>query len=103
LFESIQTEGAHLRLRNAAFYPLAAFLFAQAYFTVYPLLPRVPAALFWLVAAVLLAGCVSGAVAIARAARGVRLRGLVLGWFIAAMVVELVCVWLFLALTFPWL
>ncbi|MFP5246435.1 MAG: hypothetical protein ACLGH0_07040 [Thermoanaerobaculia bacterium] len=85
-----------MRLRNAAVAPMAAFLFAQVYFTIYPLLPRVPAALFWFVAAVLLAGVVTGAVLIIRAAeRNV--------WLIAATAAELLCLWQLLSMVVPWL
>jgi hypothetical protein len=103
LFESIPTDAAHVRIRNAALAPLAAFLFVQVYFTLYPLLPRVPAALFWFIVLVLFAGVVAGAVMLVRAVRGQRLRGAALAWFIAAIAFEIVTAWLCLTLTFPWL
>jgi hypothetical protein len=103
MFESIQSEGPPERLRNAAFPPMAAFLVAQLYFAIYPLFERVPAALFWAVDAILLAGAVAGAIAIVRIVRSATIRGNAIGWLVVAILVELLCVWLFLALTFPWL
>jgi hypothetical protein len=40
MFESVEPEGVPERLRNAAVAPMAAFLFAQLYFTLYPLADR---------------------------------------------------------------
>ena len=99
MFESVQHEDAGQRLRNAAIAPLAAFLFALAYLAFYPLLPSVPAILFWFVDAVVLAGAVMGCVAIARAAR----RGAALGWLVGACIVELVCLAVWVLMTFPWI
>ncbi len=90
-------------MRNAALVPLATFFFAQLYFTFYPLLTRVPEALFWTVVAIVFSGAVAGVVLIASAARGERMRGRALAWFIAAVVCELICVRQLLAMTLPWL
>jgi hypothetical protein len=103
MFESVSAESVPERLRNAAVAPMAAFLFAQLYFALYPLFTRVPAALFWSVDAIVLAGAVVGAVAIARVARAESMRGRAAVWLVIAIAVELLCAWLFLALTFPWL
>ena len=103
MFESIQAEGAAVRLRNAAIVPMAAYLFALAYLTLYPLLERVPAAVFWLVPLVLLAGAVTGAVLIFRIVRTTRMREGGAGWLVAATLIELLCVWQFLMMTVPWL
>lgn len=78
-------------------------LFTVIYLTVYPLLPRVPAALFWSVVALLLLGAVAGAVAIIRALRNGRPRGTAVGWLVAAVAIELICTRLFLWFTLPWL
>ena len=82
---------------------MAAFLFAQGYFSVYPLLPSVPAALFWFVVAVLFAGVVAGCIALVRVTRAERVRGIALAWLAGAIVVELVCLAQFLSMTVPWL
>ncbi len=75
-------------------------LLTIVYLTVYPLLPRVPAPLFWVVVAVLFLGAVAGGVAIVRALRG---GGSAIGWLMAAMAMELVCVRVFLWFGLPWL
>lgn len=103
MFESIQTEDAAARFRSAAMPPLIAFAIALLYFTVYPLLPRVPALLFWSVVAVLVAGSIGGVVAIAGAVRRERPRARAVAWLVAASLVELLCARTLLALTFPWL
>ena len=103
MFESIQPPDAAARLRAAAVPPLAAFLVALGYFTLYPLLARVPAALFWTIAVVVLAGAVAGVVGIVRVIRGERIRGRAIGWLVLAAAITLVCARLFLSLTFPWL
>jgi hypothetical protein len=103
VFESIQAESAGVRLRNAAVFPMAAYLFTLAYLTLYPLLERVPAALFWLVPLVLLAGGVTGAVLIVRIVRATRMHEGGAGWLVAATLIELLCVWQFLRMTVPWL
>ena len=97
MFESLDRDDAAQRLRAAALPPLAAFLIALVYLTVYPLLPRVPALLFWTIAAILLAGAILGAIKI------VRVRNPAIGWLVVAIAMELVCVWLLLSLTLPWL
>jgi len=103
MFESIQAEGAGVRLRNAALFPMAAYLFTLLYLTLYPLLTRVPVALFWLVPLVLLGGAVTGAVLIVRIVRATRMREGGAAWLVAAVLIELLCVWQFLAMTVPWL
>ena len=101
MFESIQTESASARFRGAAFAPLAAFLFAQFFYMLVPLFERVPAALFRSVDVILFAGVVVGAVAIIRVVRSAEIRGLAIAWLIAAILAELLCLWLFLTLAFP--
>ena len=103
MFEDFRPPDAAARLRSAGIAPRAAFLFAQAYLTFYPLLTRVPSWLFWLVDVLLLAGTVAGLVQLARVMRRERVRGAAIGWGIVALAITLVCGRLFLALTFPWL
>jgi hypothetical protein len=103
LFESVQVDDGAARFRSAAVPPIAAFAVALLYFTFYPMLGRVPAALFWSVVAILFIGVVAGAIAIVRAVRRERPRGRVLAWCVGAIVVELLCARTFLALALPWL
>lgn len=91
------------RLRAAAVPPLVAFLGALVYFTLYPLLPRVPAVLFWTMAVVVLAGAVAGIIGIARVVCRERIRGRAIGWLVVACAITLLCARLFLSLTLPWL
>jgi len=102
LFESIRTDDAATRLRNAAIIPLAAFLFAMTYFTATPFLTRVPAALFWSVATIVLIGAIAGAVAIVGVVRAETIRGRAIAWLIAAIIIDLVCLRLGVELVFPW-
>lgn len=103
MFESLERDDAAHRLRNAAVVPAAAFLFAQFYVLLHPLLPRVPAALFWFIVAIVLAGAIAGAVLIVRIVRSERVRGRAAGWFALAVIAELVCLRQFLAFALPWL
>ena len=103
MFEDVLTESAASRLRSAAAPPLAAFLIALGYSTLYPLLGRVPAWLFWSVVAILAAGAIGGAVSIVRVVRKEKIRGRAFGWLAGAVVLTLVCGWLAITLTFPWL
>jgi hypothetical protein len=101
VFESVQSDDAAAQFRSAAIAPFAAFLAYLLYLALYPLLGRVPAALFWIMTAILFAGSVFGAIAIIRVFR--RHRGTAFGWFAAAVLVELLCVRTFFAMTVPWL
>lgn len=103
MFETVSADSVPERLRHAAVAPMAAFLFAQFYETLYPLFARVPAAVFWSVDAILLAGSVIGAVALVRVVRAEVIRGRAIVWLVIAMLVELLCTAMFLAKTFPWL
>ena len=103
MFESVQVDDTAARFRSAAVPPLAAFAITLLYITIFPLLGRVPAALFWSIVALLFIGSVAGAVLIVRAVRRQRPRGRAIAWLIAAMLIELACARTFLALTFPWL
>lgn len=103
MFESVQRDDIAARLRSAAMPPFAAFGLALLYFTIYPMLQRVPATLFWGVVLVLLSGTVAGAVAIVRAVRSERPRGRAIGWLVAALLVEILCARTLLSLTLPWL
>ena len=103
MFETVSSDSVPERVRHAAVAPLAAFLFAQFYETLYPLFERVPAAVFWSVVAILLAGTITGAVALVRVVREESIRGHAIVWLIIAIAVELLCTGMFLAKTFPWL
>ncbi|MEA2490257.1 MAG: hypothetical protein QOH21_2049 [Acidobacteriota bacterium] len=102
MFESITAPSVSARLRNAAIPPIAAFLVAQAYVTFYPLLARVPAALFWAVALITGAGAVAGTVLIARVVRRERIRGVAIGWLVAAAGAVYLAGRVFLAMVMPW-
>jgi hypothetical protein len=103
LFESIERDDPSRLLRGAAVPPLAALVFALLYLTVYPLFPRVPAALFWLVALVLLTGSVAGLITIVRVVRENTVRGRALVWLLGALALALVCARMSLAMILPWL
>jgi ABC-type microcin C transport system permease subunit YejE len=103
LFESLPPDDAAARIRSAAVPPLAAFLITLAYLTVYPMLSRVPAPLFWTTVTILLLGTILGAIALIRVVRRERVRGRALGWLAAAIAIELLCARMFLGLTFPWI
>lgn len=85
--------------------PLAAFLVTQAYFTLYPLLTRVPAALFWSVVIVAIAGAVAGLFSLAGVWRRHRreLDGRAIAWLVAAAAATLVCGFVAVSLATPWL
>ena len=85
-------------MRRAALPPLVAFVLWLFYLAIFPLFPRVPAIVFWLIVAMLFAGTVAGAIAIARAARRD-----VLAWLAPAVVIELACTRVLLGMVFPWL
>lgn len=103
MFESVQADETAARFRAAGLPPLGAGIIALSYVTVYPLLPRVPALLFWSVDAILLIGTAWGVARIARALQHERPRGAIAGWAAGAIGVEVLCAWLFLSFTFPWL
>ncbi|HEX9986170.1 MAG TPA: hypothetical protein VGF69_23115 [Thermoanaerobaculia bacterium] len=105
MFDAFREPHPAERLRAAAVAPIAAFLIAQFYFSLYPMLRAVPAWLFWLVVLIVFAGTAWGLVASARIAvrqrRELDWRGI--AWLVIAVVASLFCGRLFLALTFPWL
>jgi hypothetical protein len=103
MFESLFSDDASTRLRAAGVPPLAAFLAALGYLTIYPTLPRVPAALFWSVVLVLAAGAILGAVKIIRVLRSDRVRGRAFGWLAGSAALTLACALSALSMTFPWL
>ncbi len=101
--ESVLADDAASRLRGAAVPPLAAFLLTLGYLTLYPLFGRVPAALFWSVVAMLAIGAIAGAVRLVRVLRSETIRGAAIGWLSGAAAITLVCAYLAVTLTFPWL
>ena len=102
MFESVRPPDAVERLRAAALPPLIAFIVALLYFALYPTMTRVPLALFWSMAAVVLLGTVMGVIAIARVVMKEKIRGRAIAWLVAAVVMTLMCGRLALALTLPW-
>ena len=103
MFEAGFRDDAASRLRGAAAPPLAAFLIALGYLTIYPLLERVPAALFWSIVAVLATGAILGAINIVRVLRSEKLGGRDYGWLAVAAAVTLLCGYSAVSMTFPWL
>lgn len=105
MFETISAPDAPAKFRSAAAVPLAAFLIAQGYYTVYPLFARVPAALFWLIALIVSAGATGGVIGIIRVLRRHHheLDARAFAWLIAAIATTLACAWLAISLTLPWL
>jgi hypothetical protein len=105
LFETFQQPNAVARIRAAGIAPLAAYLLAQLYFSLYPLLARVPPLLFWSVDAIAFLGALAGIVLLVRAVvrhrRELEFRAML--WLVATLVVIGLCARLFLSLTFPWL
>ena len=99
MFESVQHDDDAARARAAALPPLLACAVAFLYMTLYALLQRVPALLFWSIDAILFIGAVWGAVGIVRALR----RRVPIRFVSPAIGAEIVCAWLFLSFTFPWL
>lgn len=103
MFEAVFRDDAASRLRTAAVPPLASFLMALGYLTIYPMLTRVPAALFWSVVAVLAFGAFLGAVNIIRVVRSETLAGRAYGWLAMAAAVTLLCGYGALSMALPWL
>ena len=105
MFEAFQQPNAVARIRAAAIAPLVAYLLAQLYFSIYPLLDRVPPLLFWSVDAILFLGALAGLVLLIRALvrhrRELEFRAIL--WLVATLVIIALCARLFLSLTFPWL
>lgn len=103
MFESLPVDDTAARIRSAAGPPLTAFLLTLAYLTIYPMFTRVPAALFWSIATILLAGTMLGGLAIVRILRRERVRGRAIGWLAGTVALELTCARIFLGLTLPWI
>jgi hypothetical protein len=103
MFEAVFRDDAASRLRGAAVPPLTSFLVALGYLTIYPMLTRVPAALFWSIVVVLAAGAILGAIAIVRVLRSEKLAGRDFGWLAVAAAVTLFCAHAALSMSFPWL
>ena len=103
MFESVQVDESAARYRAASIPPAAAFVMTLIYISLYPLLPGVPAWLFWSVDGLLLAGSVWGGVRLVRAIRAAPPRGALAGWAAGAAGVNVICAWLFLSFTLPWI
>ena len=103
MFEAVFRDDASSRLRAAGLPPLASFLAALGYLTIYPTLNRVPAALFWSVVVILAIGAIAGAINILRVLRSEQVRGRAFGWLAGSAVLTLLCAWSAVSMTFPWL
>jgi hypothetical protein len=105
LFDAVLAADPSAHVRSAAVVPLAAFLVTQGYYTLYPLLTRVPAALFWSVVVVAIAGAATGVIRIAAVLLHHRrdLDGRSIGWLIASIAATLLCSLVALSLATPWL
>jgi hypothetical protein len=105
LFDDFRAPDAAAHFRSAAVIPLLAFLVTQGYFTLYPLLTRIPAALFWCVVITAILGAGAGLIRIAGVLRRHRreLDGRSIGWLIAAAAATLVCGFVAVSLATPWL
>src|SRR5436305_6816112 len=110
VFSAFQEPDLAARLRTAALWPLGAYLLAQTYFTLYPLLAQVPRWLFEAVRVDLGMGLGAGL--------GVLLGGLsrradpearrrfdlpAAGWLAALAGGLLLCGWTLAGMSFPWM
>ncbi len=105
LFEDFRGPDLAARLRGIAIAPIAAIVISQLYATLYPLLPRVPAALFAAIDLILFAGAAVGIGGAARLALRHRreLDGRAIAWLVACTIASLFCLRLFVSMTMPWL
>ena len=105
LFETFRAPDLAGRLRAATAAPLIAFVLSEFYFSLAPVLGRVPAWLFWMVASLTLCGVVTGIVVTTRLVvrRRRELSGRAITWVIGATVATAICAWRFLAMVVPWL
>jgi len=105
LFEEFRQPDLAARLRGIALAPIAAIVISQLYSTLYPLLPRVPAALFAAIDLVLFAGAATGIGGAARLAlrHHREFDGRAIAWLVACAFASLFCLRLFVAMTMPWL
>jgi hypothetical protein len=107
VFSAFQEPDLAARLRTAALWPLGAYLLAQLYFTLYPLLPAVPRWLFEAVRVDLAAGLGAGLgllvwLLVRRPAS--RRFGLpAAGWLAAWAGGLLLCGWTLAGMSFPWM
>jgi len=113
VFSDFQEPDLAARLRAAAVWPLGAYLLAQMYFTLYPLLSQVPRWLFEAVRADLAAGLGLGLfwglalgarlAAERRPADGRRFDLPAAGWLAAWAGGLLLCGWTLAGMSFPWM
>ena len=104
MFETFRAPDLAARLRGAAAAPLIAFVLSECYFSLAPILGRMPAWLFWTVAALTLCGVMAGIALTTRSVvtRPGELDGRAITWLIAAIVAIAICSWRFLAMVVPW-
>jgi hypothetical protein len=105
LFESVARSGLAARMRGVSLAPMAAFLVALGYLTIYPFLSRVHPLLLYGTGLLLLAGAVFGllrsTMLLARERRGISAGAWL--WFVAALLFSFACLWLAAAIFLPWL
>jgi hypothetical protein len=111
VFSEFRAPDLAARLRAAAVWPLGAYLLAQVYFTLYPLLAAVPRWLFETVRADLLVGLAAGLAAGLRLTLGGRPQRQdtgrpfdlpATGWLVALAAGLLLCGWTLAGMSFPW-
>ncbi|HKR66108.1 MAG TPA: hypothetical protein VJZ00_20420 [Thermoanaerobaculia bacterium] len=100
MFESIPADTAPQRLRRAATPPLIAYILAQVFFSILPIVGKIESGFFVIVELVLLAGAIAGAIRIIRTLRAMRIRGIALVWLALALIVEYLCARLFAGIAF---
>jgi hypothetical protein len=108
VFSDFREPDLSARLRAAAAWPLGAYLLAQLYFTLYPLLVQVPRWLFETVRADLLGGFVLGLalglrLAVERRPHRRRFDLPAAGWLAALAGGLLLCGWTLAGMSFPWM
>lgn len=105
MFDAFEPPSLSARLRALTVIPIGAFLLVQMYFTLAPLLTRVPALLFWIADFVAFAGAATGLGGALRLTLRHRaeMRGLAIAWLVIAVGASILCARTFLGLTFPWL
>jgi hypothetical protein len=105
LFESIVPAGLAARMRGVSVAPMAAFLVALGYLTIYPFFSQVYPLLLYGTGLLLLAGAVFGMLCSTMLL--VREREAVTAgawlWFVAAVSFSAACLWLAAAIFLPWL
>lgn len=107
VFSAIQEPDLAARLRTAALWPVGAYLLAQLYCTLYPLLPEVPRWLFEAVRVDLAVGLGAGlgllVWVLVRRPESRRFDLPAAGWLAAWVGGLLLCGWTLAGMSFPWM